>query len=86
MAEVTMYTTPVCPYCTRAKQLLQRKGVTDYKEINIAFDPALRAEMQQKSGGRQSVPQIIIGDTHVGGFDDLYALEKEGKLDDILAA
>jgi len=84
MADVTIYTTRVCPYCVRAKDLLKRKGV-QYKEIS-AEDDAVREDMIQKAGGRRTVPQIFIGSTHVGGCDDLYALDKEGKLDALLAA
>jgi glutaredoxin 3 len=84
MADVTIYTTRVCPYCVRAKDLLKRKGVP-YKEIS-AEDDAVREDMIQKAGGRRTVPQIFIGSTHVGGCDDLYALDKEGKLDTLLAA
>lgn len=82
MQPVTIYTTTYCPYCVRAKELLKRKGAT-YNEIN-AEDDTLRDEMVQKAGGRRTVPQIFIGDTHVGGFDDLSALDKAGKLDPLL--
>ncbi|MBN8543286.1 MAG: glutaredoxin 3 [Alphaproteobacteria bacterium] len=84
MANVVIYTTTYCPYCVRAKDLLKRKGQT-YTEIN-AEDDKVREEMVAKAGGRRTVPQIFIGDTHVGGFDDLYALDKDGKLDPLLAA
>lgn len=84
MAEVTIYTTTYCPYCVRAKDLLKKKGHS-FKEIS-AEDDAVREAMIQKSGGRRTVPQIFIGETHVGGCDDLYALDKEGKLDALLAA
>lgn len=84
MAEVTIYTTHVCPYCVRAKDLLKRKGVS-YNEVD-ASDDDVREAMIEKAGGRRTVPQIFIGDTHVGGFDDLYALDKAGKLDPLLAA
>jgi glutaredoxin 3 len=80
---VTIYSTTVCPYCVRAKELLKRKGVS-YTEINVD-DDAERAKMIEKAGGRRTVPQIFIGNTHVGGSDDLYALEREGKLDALLA-
>lgn len=83
MAKVEMYTTPVCPYCVRAKSLLQRKGQA-YTEIDVSQDPSLRESMIQKAGGRRTVPQIFIDDRHIGGSDDLYALEREGKLDSIL--
>jgi glutaredoxin 3 len=84
MAQVTIYTTKVCPYCVRAKQLFDRKGV-EYQEIS-AEDEAVREAMIEKAGGRRSVPQIFINDKHVGGCDDLYALDKEGKLDPLLNA
>tara|TARA_B100001778_G_C18288437_1_gene494206 strand:+ start:176 stop:436 length:261 start_codon:yes stop_codon:yes gene_type:complete len=82
MSNVVIYTTNVCPYCVRAKMLLTNKGV-DFKEID-ASDPSIRDEMIQKAGGKRTVPQIFVGDTHVGGSDDLYALEQEGKLDQLL--
>lgn len=85
MTPVELYTTPSCPYCLAAKDLLRKKGV-DYKEINVSGAPALRAEMVKRAGGRATVPQIFIGATHVGGCDDLYALDDEGKLDPLLAA
>ena len=84
MAQVTIYTTSICPYCHRAKQLLARKGVA-YEEIDVGRDPDLREEMTERANGRRTVPQIFIGDTHVGGCDDLYALESAGKLDALLA-
>ena len=83
MAEVTIYTTPYCPYCVNAKRLLKRKGVA-YREINVANDSQLRIEMEQRSR-RRTVPQIWIDDYHVGGCDDLYALERAGKLDPLLS-
>ena len=83
MAEVTIYSTQVCPYCVKAKQLLSSKGV-DYKEIDISQDPALVEEAQTRSGGRRTVPQIFIGDHHVGGCDDLFALDAAGELDALL--
>ena len=86
MANITIYTKPVCPYCVKAKQLLAIKGRTDISEIDISKDPKLLDEMLEKSGGRRTVPQIFIGDTHVGGFDDMDALNKEGKLDNLLNA
>lgn len=79
---VTIYTTTTCPYCLRAKALLQKKGV-DYHEINVE-GTSIREAMIAKSGGRKTVPQIFIGDFHVGGCDDLYLLEQEGKLDSLL--
>lgn len=86
MPIIKMYKTPICPYCNRAKSLLGDKGVTDIEEIDISRDPAMRDEMMEVSGGRKTVPQIFIGDTHVGGFDDLYALDKAGGLDPLLAS
>jgi len=79
MAAVLMYTTAVCPYCIRAKQLLAARGVTEIDEVRVDLDPARRDEMMQKTN-RRTVPQIYIGDTHVGGCDDLYALDAAGKL------
>jgi glutaredoxin 3 len=83
MASIEVYTTPYCPYCISAKELLRRKGV-EFTEINIAGDRERRTEMIGRAGGRMTVPQIFIGDTHVGGCDDLYALEHAGKLDPLL--
>lgn len=85
MAEIIIYSTPVCPYCTRAKKLLEGKGQT-YKEIDVSQDPAVREAMTQKAGGRQTVPQIFIDGRHIGGFDDLAALDRKGELDPLLAA
>ena len=84
MQPVTMYTTAVCPYCIRAKQLLASKGVTSVNEIRIDLDPAERDKMMSLTG-RRTVPQIFIGDTHVGGCDDLVALNAAGKLEPLLA-
>jgi len=84
MAQVTIYTTKVCPYCVRAKQLLTRKGI-EYQEIS-AEDEAVREAMIEKAGGRRTVPQIFINNHHVGGCDDLYELDKKGKLDEMLNA
>ena len=81
---VLMYTTAVCPYCIRAKQLLQRKGVTQIEEVRVDLEPSRRDEMMTRTG-RRTVPQIFIGDTHVGGCDDLYDLDRAGKLDPLLA-
>lgn len=81
-SKVTIYTTPYCPYCIRAKQLLDGKQVS-YREIGVHSDPALRQEMMQRSG-RRTVPQIWVGERHVGGFDDLAALERGGDLDGLL--
>ncbi len=85
MAKVLMYSTAVCPFCVRAEQLLTRKGVTEIEKVRVDLDPARREEMMQKTG-RRTVPQIYIGETHVGGCDELYALEHQGKLDPLLAA
>lgn len=85
MSKVVMYSTAVCPYCVRAEQLLVRKGVTDLEKIRIDLDPEQRDHMIEITG-RRTVPQIFIGSTHVGGCDDLYALEHAGKLDALLAS
>lgn len=85
MAQVTIYTKPFCPFCVRAVSLLEKKGVA-FDEISAAFDAEKKAEMMEKSGGRATFPQIFIGDTHVGGCDDMMALEQAGKLDPLLAA
>jgi glutaredoxin 3 len=84
MRKVTMYTTAVCPFCMRAERLLSAKGVTDIEKIRVDMDPVRRQEMMEKSG-RRTVPQIWIGDRHVGGFDDLAALDHAGELDKLLA-
>ncbi|MCH2547291.1 MAG: glutaredoxin 3 [Alphaproteobacteria bacterium] len=84
MAKVEIYSTPVCPYCTRAKSLLKSKG-QEYTEIDIAANPATRDEMMSKANGRRTVPQIFINNKHIGGFDDLHALDKKGELDALLA-
>lgn len=84
MTNVTIYTTSLCPYCHRAKELLRRKGV-DFHEIDVTGEHGLRAEMREKAGGRNTVPQIWIGATHVGGCDDLYGLDRAGKLDHLLS-
>ncbi len=81
-ARVVMYTSAVCPYCVRAERLLDAKGVT-VEKVRVDLDPEQKMLMMQKSG-RRTVPQIFIGDTHVGGFDDLYALEQAGRLDPLL--
>jgi glutaredoxin 3 len=83
MPPVEVYTTPFCPYCVSAKELLRGKGVP-YVEINVAGAPDLRATMVERAHGRTTVPQIFIGATHVGGCDDLYELEDAGKLDALL--
>ncbi len=85
MAHVTIYTRPFCGYCARALRLLEDKGA-DYTEIEAGMDPALRQEMIQKSGGGTTYPQIFVGDQHIGGSDDMMALERAGKLDALLAA
>jgi glutaredoxin 3 len=85
MASVRMYSTAVCPYCTMAEKLLTSKGVSDIEKIRVDSDSALRDEMVQRTG-RRTVPQIFIGDRHIGGFDDLAALDKAGGLDPLLAA
>jgi glutaredoxin 3 len=84
MASIEVYTTPYCPYCIAAKELLHRKGA-DFTEINVASDRNLRERMVERSDGRMTVPQIFIDDTHVGGCDDLYALDDAGGLDPLLA-
>jgi glutaredoxin 3 len=83
MTRITVYTTKLCPYCHMAKELLRKKGAT-FDEVDVGGRRELRAEMSQKAGGRSTVPQIWIGETHVGGCDDLYALERDGKLDVLL--
>ena len=85
MAKVTMYSTAVCPYCIQAERLLKAKGVAEIDKIRVDLLPEQRAEMMAKTG-RRTVPQIYIGDTHVGGFDDLSALDRAGGLDSLLAA
>ncbi|MFW7341054.1 glutaredoxin 3 [Pollutimonas sp. H1-120] len=85
MATVTMYCTAVCPYCVRAEMLLKQRGVTHIEKIRIDQDPAQRAIMMERTG-RRTVPQIYIGDTHVGGYDDLAALDRADGLMPLLAA
>jgi glutaredoxin 3 len=80
MARVEIYSTMFCPYCARAKSLLEKKGV-DYIDIDVIENTAKRDEMVERAGGRQTVPQIFIDGEHIGGSDDLYALERAGKLD-----
>jgi glutaredoxin 3 len=82
-SDVVVYSTGWCPYCVRAKALLERKGVP-FREIRVDEDPAERETMLERSRGQRTVPQIFIGDRHVGGFDDLYALDKAGELDQLL--
>ncbi|MHA3978128.1 glutaredoxin 3 [Halovulum sp. GXIMD14794] len=84
MKPVTLYTTPICGYCAAAKHLLKGKGV-NYTEIDVMRTPERRSEMTQRASGRRTVPQIFIGETHVGGFDDMAALDRAGKLDALLA-
>ena len=83
MTKVQIYTTQWCPYCNAAKSLLEDKGVA-YEEVN-AEDPEVRMQMVERANGRRTVPQIFIGETHVGGYDDMAALERHGKLDPLLA-
>ena len=85
MAKVEIYTSPICGFCWRAKSLLKHKGV-EFDEIDITFHPGRRPEMMQRANGSPTVPQIFIGDRHVGGCDELYALDRAGKLDPLLAA
>ncbi|MEM9838784.1 MAG: glutaredoxin 3, partial [Pseudomonadota bacterium] len=85
MAKVTMYTKTMCPFCIRAMQVLKGKGV-EVDEIPAAFDKEKKQEMMDRSGGRRTFPQIFIGDEHIGGCDDLLALERAGKLDPMLQA
>ena len=84
MKDILIYTANLCPYCTMAKRLLAQKGL-NYTEINVDSKEGLRQEMMERSR-RRTVPQIFIGDTHVGGFEDLYALEKRNELDTLIAA
>jgi glutaredoxin 3 len=84
MAQIEIYTTRYCGYCTSAKALLSRKGVT-FSEIDVTGDHEGRSLMVERANGRMTVPQIFIGQTHVGGFDELYALERAGKLDPLLS-
>jgi glutaredoxin 3 len=83
MADIIIYTTAFCPYCHAAKDLLRRKGAS-FTEIDVGFDPQGRQAMTARANGRRTVPQIFIGETHVGGFTDLYALDKAGELDQLL--
>lgn len=84
MPEIEVYTTPYCPYCLAAKDLLRQKGL-QFTEINVAGSAERRAEMTERANGRSTVPQIFINSAHVGGCDDLYALEESGELDPLLA-
>ena len=83
MPKITIYTTPICPYCVRAKALLKKKGAP-YEEVDVFMDSDARDAMQSKSNGARSVPQIFIGEQHVGGCDELYALDRDGQLDPLL--
>ena len=85
MSAVKMYTTGVCPYCQMAERLLTAKGVAGIEKVRVDLEPVRRAEMMERTG-RRTVPQIYIGDTHVGGYDELAALERAGKLDELLRA
>lgn len=85
MSKVLMYSTEVCPYCVRAEQLLVRKGVSDIEKVRVDLEPERRVEMMEKTG-RRTVPQIYIDDFHVGGCDELVELDRQGKLDALLAA
>jgi glutaredoxin 3 len=85
MQPVKIYTTPFCPYCVRAKSLLSKKGV-EFEEVDVMMDDKARSEMLARSGGSRTVPQIFVGATHVGGCDELYALDKAGGLDPLLTA
>lgn len=85
MKPVEIYSSPLCGYCHAAKRLLTQKGIS-FSEINVLANPARKAEMIQRANGKRTVPQIFIGGTHIGGYDELYALERAGKLDQLLAA
>ncbi|HVV64929.1 MAG TPA: glutaredoxin 3 [Rhizomicrobium sp.] len=85
MSKVRIYTTPICPYCVRAKSLLKKKGA-DFEEIDVFMDGQARSEMESVSHGRRTVPQIFIGDRHIGGCDELYELDRAGELDHLLAS
>lgn len=84
MPKVTIYTTPICPYCVRAKALLRKKGAA-FDEVDVFMDSAARDEMEARAKGRRTVPQIFIGDRHVGGCDELYSLDRAGELDPLLS-
>jgi glutaredoxin 3 len=85
MAKVLMYSTGVCPFCLMAERLLRAKGVADIEKVRVDIEPGRRDEMMQRTG-RRTVPQIYVGDKHVGGYDDLAALDRAGGLDPLLAA
>ena len=84
MAEITIYTSRMCGFCFAAKRLLKQKGA-DYEEIDVTFDPEARQAMMERAGGGHTVPQIFVGEAHIGGCDELYALEEDGALDELLA-
>jgi glutaredoxin 3 len=84
MSEITMYSTAVCPYCINAERLLRNKGVTEITKVRVDLEPEKRVEMMQRTGKR-TVPQIYIGEHYVGGFEELYALDKAGELSELLA-
>jgi glutaredoxin 3 len=85
MPKVEIYTTPFCPYCSRAKALLEMKGV-EFQEYDVSRDPSERAKMRERAHGGYTVPQIFIDDRHIGGCDDMFALDRQGKLDPLLEA
>ena len=85
MKTIEIYTSPLCGFCHAAKRLLSKKGVS-FSEVNVMTQPKRKAEMMQRANGLHTVPQIFIGETHVGGCDELYALERAGKLDQLLSA
>jgi glutaredoxin 3 len=85
MSQITIYTKPYCPYCIRAVDLLEQKGV-EFTEIEAAFDPEKRQEMLRRAGGSSTFPQIFIGERHIGGCDEIMALERAGELDPLLQA
>ena len=85
MAPILMYATAICPFCVQAERLLRSRGVADIAKVRVDLEPARRQEMMQKTG-RRTVPQIYIGEVHVGGYDDLVALDRAGKLETLLAA
>ncbi|MDP9196131.1 MAG: glutaredoxin 3 [Pseudomonadota bacterium] len=84
MPVIEIYSTPFCGYCSHAKRLLESKGVSSWTEVDIMLEPARRDEMIKRTGGRQTVPQIFIGGKHVGSYDDLRALDRDGKLEALL--
>jgi glutaredoxin 3 len=85
MPKITIYTTPICPYCVRAKALLRKKGA-NFDEVDVFMDSIARDQMESRANGQRTVPQIFIGDRHVGGCDELYSLERAGELDPLLSA